>query len=384
MVYVEDASGNVVTSSSLTISLSASGGGTLTGCTNLTAAGGVIDVANCSFTGVVGQAYALIAVSSPLTSGTSGNFSPSGPGPAAQLGFSVSPLAGASGSAFVNQPVVEVQDVSGNLVTTTNTTFSLAASGGTLAGCTNLTTSGGVASVAGCTFSGVVGTAYTLTATPTIGGLAAATSSSFTPSGGGAGTQLVFTVSPTAGASGSAFTLMPVLHVEDAFGNLSNGSTATISLAASGGTLAGCSGLTAVGGIVTSRDVPFTGLVGTSYTLNATSSGLTGASSGVFSPSGAGAAYRVVFSQQPTAGNSGSAFGVEPSWRRSRYLGQPRDKLEPQRSSSVLIHGTYWRGARGLTGVGGIVNVTGCTFTGLVGTSYTLSASSTGLIGAYQ
>ena len=379
VIYVEDAAGNVVTTSYATISLNSSGG-LLTGCSSLTAAGGVINVTGCVFTGVVGQSYNLIAVSAPLTAGTSANFSPSGPGPAAKLAFSVSPMAGASGSLFSIQPVVQVQDVSGNLVSTTNVTFTLTASGGTLTGCANLTTVSGSASVTGCTFSGLVGTPYVLTATPTTGSLSAAGSASFTPSGGGTPTQVLFTRSPTAGASGSVFTVQPILQLEDALGNLSNSATNTISLTASGGTLTGCTGLTASGGIVNVASCTFTGIVGTNYTLNATSTGLTGATSATFSPTGGGAPTKVVFTTSPTAGASGSAFSIQPVLQLQDALGNLSNTAT--NTISLTASGGTLTGCTNLTASGGIVNVANCTFSGLVGTNYTLNATSTGLTGA--
>jgi hypothetical protein len=251
-----------------------------------------VNVANCTFSGLVGTNYTLQATSTGLTGATSATFSPAAAGTATKLVFNTSPTAGASGSTFTAQPVIYVEDAAGNVVTTSTATISLTASGGTLTGCTGLTASGGIVNVTNCSFSGLVGTNYTLNATSS--GLATATSATFSPSSAGPATQLVFTRSPTAGASGSVFTVQPIIKVEDAAGNVVTTSTATISLTASGGTLTGCSGLTAVGGVANVTNCSFAALLGTNYTLNATSSGLATATSATFTPSGVGPETQIV------------------------------------------------------------------------------------------
>ena len=224
-------------------------------------------------------------------------------GPAAQLVFTTSPVAGLGGSAhaFATQPVVAVEDLEGDVVSSFSGTIGLTSSGGTLTACGGLTASSGIVNVSGCTFNGTSGAEYTLTATDS--GLASGTSASFAPtsSSGSSEYKLVFTTSPIAAASGSTFTTQPVVKVESETGTVitGTGSTDTIALtiaSGSGGTLSGCSSLSATGGVVNVGGCTFSGVVGTQYTLSATDSTHTTVNnngpftSASFSPTGAGPA----------------------------------------------------------------------------------------------
>jgi hypothetical protein len=136
------------------------GPGQLTLCTNLTPVAGVVSVENCTFAGSETTSYQLLAsitVNGSSAPGTSGNFSPSLPGPATQLAFTTPPVGGVAGAPLSTQPVVQVQDAYGNLVTTSTAIITLAATGtgAALSGCTNLYATGGVINVTGCVPSGV-------------------------------------------------------------------------------------------------------------------------------------------------------------------------------------------------------------------------------------
>jgi hypothetical protein len=127
-----------------------------------------------------------------------------------------------------------------------------------------------------------------LTATRTSGdSLTPGNSAAFTVNPGTA-TQLVFTTQPGGGTAGNVWSQQPVVTVEDAYGNTKTsgtGSSASITLAIGtnpgGGTLSGTKTMSATNGVAT-----FSGLsinnAGTGYTLTATSSGLTTATSGTF------------------------------------------------------------------------------------------------------
>jgi hypothetical protein len=288
VVTLEDSFGNIATTSSASVSLSISGGQTLTCASNPVSTSN----GSASFSGCSGSAYAtglkLTATSLNLTSATSAVFDITGA--ASQLIFTTQPVAGVSGTAFKTQPVVTVEDASGETVTASTTAITLASitapstPGGILQFCTGLTPYEGVISVQTCTFSGVVGTPYYLVATQ---GSLSATSGVFSPTSAGAPTQLAFSVQPVAGRAGSAFTVQPVVDVEDAGGNVVITSTATISLGTSGGTLSGCSNLSAVAGVVNVNGCVFGGLDTQPYTLTASSSGLTSATTSI-TPSGPG------------------------------------------------------------------------------------------------
>jgi hypothetical protein len=76
------------------------------------------------------------------------------------LGLSVQPVGGTAGSALPTQPVVEVRDQGGNLVTALQyvITASIATGGGTLSGTKTITTVGGVARFTDLAITGVAGT----------------------------------------------------------------------------------------------------------------------------------------------------------------------------------------------------------------------------------
>ncbi|MGC1238378.1 MAG: invasin domain 3-containing protein, partial [Acidimicrobiales bacterium] len=290
VVTLEDSFGNSVTSSSASVTLTISHG-SLGGCgaNPVNASGG-----SASFSGCGGSAYGnglTLSASSPgLSSTTSASFNITNV--ASKLIFTTQPVAGVSGTTLETQPVITVEDVNGNTVTASSTAITLASvnSSGTAAGllqlCTSLTPYEGVVTVQTCNFAGIVGTGYYLLATQ---GSLTATSGVFSPTASGTATKLVFVTEPVAGLAGSAFTTQPVVDIEDSGGNVT-GSSATITLGTSGGTLSSCSNLTAVQGVTEVTSCAFGGLDTVQYTMTATASGLSSATSTSFTPSGPGPA----------------------------------------------------------------------------------------------
>ena len=98
----------------------------------------------------------------------------------------------------------------------------------------------------------------------------------------GAATQLAFTTQPGGGANAAAWTAQPAVAIEDAGGNVVTTATNSITLAIGtnpGGTLACTTNpLAATAGTSTFAGCKITGKTGT-YTLTATATGLTGATS---------------------------------------------------------------------------------------------------------
>jgi hypothetical protein len=131
-----------------------------------------------------------------------------------------------------------------------------------------------------------VGT-YTLVASSP--NLASATSASFTIAAGPA-TKLGFTSQPAAGASSQVFPIQPVVAIQDAGGNtVATGAFATASVTLSLGSNPGGGTLTCTGGLVKAAVAgvaAFSGCsinnAGSGYTLVATASGLTSATSTAF------------------------------------------------------------------------------------------------------
>ena len=291
-VSVEDSGGNVVTGNTSAVTLaigSQPGTGATLGCAAdpVSASAGGASFAGCKITGKAGS-YTLTATDGSLTPATS---SPLGitAGPAAQLGFTTQPGGGANGAAWSAQPAVAVEDSSGNVVTgnTSSVTLAIASqpgSGATLSCKSNpVSASAGVASFAGCKITGKAGS-YTLKATAR--NLTSATSSTFTVTAGPA-TRLVFTAQPGGGASGAAWSAQPAVAVEDSSGNVVTGSTSPVTLAIAsqpgGGATLGCTAnpVTTSAGLAAFAGCKITGRSG-SYTVKATSSGLTSATSSSF------------------------------------------------------------------------------------------------------
>ena len=195
-----------------------------------------------------------------------------------QLVFTTSPSNSYGGQAFTpNQPVVKIEDSSGNVVTTDNTAITLAIGtnpgGGTLSGCT-ATTVNGEADFSGCQID-KAGNGYTLTATDATDGLTTPSAPSnpfnITP---GPAAQLVFTTSPGTSVAGDPLTPQPVVAIEDAGGNVTTMNTGTVSLGIGtnpgGGAITGCT-QSVSGGIVTFANCSVSP-AGNGYTLKATDS----------------------------------------------------------------------------------------------------------------
>ena len=174
--------------------------------------------------------------------------------------------------------------VTGSTSSVTLAIASQPGSGATLSCTANpVTASAGVAAFAGCKITGKAGS-YTLKATSS--GLTSATSSTFAVTAGAAA-KLAFTTQPGGGASGASLGTQPAVSVEDSGGNVVTGSTSSVTLAiasqpGSGATLS-CTAnpVTASAGVAAFAGCKITGKAG-SYTLKATSSGLTSATSAAF------------------------------------------------------------------------------------------------------
>jgi hypothetical protein len=206
---------------------------------------------------------------------------------ATALGFAQQPTSASAGAAISPAVKVEIRDQFGARVTGATNSVSLSIGnnpgGGTLSGTTTVAAVSGVATFPGLSINNP-GTGYTLTASSS--GLSGATSSGFNITGAApVATALGFVQQPT--NSGAGATITPAIEVEirDQFGARLTGATNSVSLSIGnnpgGGTLSGTTTVAAVSGVAT-----FPGLSinnpGTGYTLTASSSGLSGATSSGF------------------------------------------------------------------------------------------------------
>jgi hypothetical protein len=260
---------------------------------------------------VVGIGYTLRASSGALTTGDTAGFDITA-GTPTQLVFNPSPSDSTGGVAFPTQPVVEVQDAGGYVVTnyTGSITLTIATNpgSGTLAGTTIVPVSNGKASFSGLSID-KPGTGYTLQASS---GALTRTSTVFNITVGSVA-KLVFNPSPSNAQAGSTFPTQPKVEAQDAGGNLvtSFNGTVTLTIASNpgGGTLSGTATATAAGGVAT-----FIGLSidksGAGYTLLA-SGGSAAGTSAAFTIA-AGTPTKLVFTNSPGDTRAGVAFTNQP------------------------------------------------------------------------
>jgi hypothetical protein len=300
LVAVEDANGNLVTTSNAVISLSSSPTG-VSGVTTQTASGGIATFTGLMFSAV--NTYTLNATSASLQSASSLPIEISSSGPATKLVFTPQPPSTGTAGTPIGNVVVTVEDMNGNTVTGSTASITISSLPSGVSGVLTMNATAGVATFTGLEFTAA--TTYTLTAMST--GLTSATSTPITISAGPA-TKLVFTTEPPATGTVNTAIGNVVVQVQDTDGNLVTTSNASVTIASNPAGVSGTLTVTASGGVAT-----FTGLTfsaANTYTLMATSSPLSPTTSTpIVISSGGGGATQLAFSAQPTTGTAGTAIG---------------------------------------------------------------------------
>ncbi len=377
VVKVEDSAGNVVSTSSASITASSSAGSTIGGTTSLAASSGVATFTNLTLAGTAGTNYTLTFAASGLTSATSSSVTVTF-GTATKLAITTQPVGGACGATLATEPVVQVQDAQGNLVTSSSATVTVTSSAGsTIGGTTSLAASSGVATFTNLTLAGTAGTNYTLTFAAS--GLTSATSSNVTVTVGAA-TKGVITTQPAGAVNGVALTTQPVVRLQDAGGNnvSTSGVNVVATVASGSGALSGTTTVqTNTSGIATFTNLVVTGTVG-SYTLTFTPTSLTAATSNAFTLT-AGAAAKCTLTTQPGGAVDGLALSTAPVVQLQDASGNSVS------SASVNVVATIASGSGTLSGTTTVsTNASGqATFSNLIVTgtvgSYTLTFTPTSL-----
>ena len=320
--------------------------------------------------------FTLTASSTGLTSATTSSFALTA-GVASKLAVTTQPSTTvANAVALAAQPVLTVQDASGNTVTTSSAPIilSVASGSGALACTTNpVNASSGIATFAGCALTGTVGN-YTLTATSTA--LTSATTNTVTLTVGAA-SKLAFTTQPIASATANAnFTTQPVVTVQDSGGNKVT-STASITLTASTGTFSCTTNpLSAVAGVATFAGCKDSVSNATFFTTNYLTAASTGLTSATTTTTGAN---QLVITVQPVAAINGTAFTTQPVVA----VADARGNVITSATNAVTLAAVPGGAAltcttNPVTAVAGIATFAGCTFTGAVGPS-SFTARATGL-----
>jgi|GEM_PF-3405876 len=245
--------------------------------------------------------WLLLSASALLIGSCTDSTSP-GPLPA-KLAFLVQPQATGAGIP-INPPIeVALQDASGQTLTTSNGTVTLALGANPgharLAGSTSVKALNGVATFRGLSL-GVSDTGYTLTASSQ--GVPMETSDTFSIIPGPAA-RLAFGTQPASGTAGDPINPAVTVRILDAFGNPLTTSTLVVALTlvgTPGAILSGTTSVMAVNGTATFSDLSVQ-QAGVLYTLAATSTGVPSVSSNTFNILPASPA-RLVFSVEPAPG----------------------------------------------------------------------------------
>ncbi len=382
-VTAQDAQGNTATqfSGNVTVGLgTGGGGGTLSGSTTIVAVGGVATFTNLSID-KVGTGYTLTAGATGLGPATSAAFAITA-GAASQLVFTVQPTSTTAGAAITPAVQVTAQDAQGNTATgfTGNVTAAIGTnpSGGTLSGTTTVAAVSGVA-----TFSTLsidkIGTGYTLSAGAS--GLPPVSSAPFNIAAGAAA-RVVFSVQPSNATAGSAITPAVQVTALDGQGNTATAFTGTVTLAIgtnpSGGILSGTTSVAAVSGVATFANLSIN-KGGSGYTLAASATAVTGATSTAFTIT-PGAATQLVFTVQPS--NTAASASITPAVQVTAEDGF--GNTDPTFTGTVTVALGTNPGGGTLSGSATVPAASGvATFTGLSidksGVGYTLTAAATGL-----
>ena len=387
-VSLRDANGLVVTASSAIVTLGIRtnpASGTLTGGTSVAAVNGV-----ATFTGLsinnAGVGYVLEATSTSLPPLGSASFSilpAQQGGTPTTLAFVQQPTTVATGASITPAVTVAVRDANGNTVTSFTGSVTLAIGtnpgGATLSGSTTAPAVAGVATFSSLQFS-APGAGYTLIASS--GSLAAATSVAFNVVGAGAPTQLAFAVQPSATTASSVVSPAVQVAIRDAAGNVVTSASGTVTIAIGtnpgGGTLAGTVSAAAINGVATFNNLSIS-TAGVGYTLTATSTGLTSATSVAFDIT-ATSPQTLVFTSAPANTTAGSAFAPTIVVTAKDALGNVATGFT---GAVTLAFGTN-PGTATLSGTTTVTAVAGvATFSGITiakaAAGYTLTATATGI-----
>ncbi len=315
VLQIRDAYGNAVPTLgiSVTASIASGPGGTLTNAVATTDAAGAATFTGLTLSGTAGDYTLSFVTGTGLPPVVSNTVSLSAGG-GSKLGVLTQPAASAvNGAVFTTQPVIQLQDGSGNPVNTAgvSVTASLASGGGSLGGTTTVTTNGsGQASFTNLSITGLVGDRTLLFAA---GGYTGVTSSAITLTAGPA-TQIAVNAGNTQTAvAGTTLPTPPSVIVRDASSNVVSNVSVTFAVASGGGSLTGGSATTNASGIATVGSWTL-GTTAGANTLTATSTGLSG-SPVTFTATGiAGTATQIAVS----AGNGqnatvGTAVATPPS-----------------------------------------------------------------------
>jgi hypothetical protein len=334
IVTFQDAYGNTVSSTcQVTLSLT-SGTGTLLGTMTKTAVAGVADFAGLNLrinTTAGGSGYVLTATPggacAAYATGASNAFTITLAGVPYSLVLATTPSTSALNEVWTTQPVVQVLDVDGNLVTSDNSTVvtvtkAAGPAGGILNGPVSVQVTNGVATFTGLSIAsnapGDAGT-YTLDFDATHPDVAAFTSVTHPltiTANGMVADRLLFQTQPASTSMNATLSSFQV-KVVDANGYLCTACSNSITISyyygsPSTGVMNGTAVRAAVGGIATFTGISFT--TAGSKQIDAVAAGVTTAYSNIFSITSYGTGSKLAFTTQPSRGGAAgvNAWDTQP------------------------------------------------------------------------
>jgi len=388
-VQLLDAFNNPVNQSGVVVTAAlATGSGSLTNATMSTDASGLATFSGLAINGVVGSYTLKFTTTSPsLTSPNSNSISLSA-GAASKLGFFTQPVATTGGVAIPATVQVEIEDASGNRVTSASATIQMALGtnpkNGHLTGTTSAGTASGVASFSNLVIDSAA-TGYTLSATG--GGFTGATSSAFNV-GIGSATKLGFRIQPANTGGGATMATVQV-EIRDAGGNRVTSGSRNVSLTLStnpnNGTLSGTiNNVASSAGLANFTDLSIDSAA-SGYVLQATAAGgppLTSANSNSFNIF-VGPAARLIYLVEPADPQSDGVTVTPPVQVEVADLGGNRVTSS---NATIAIDfgnnpgGSPLGGTVSKQATAGLVSFDDLVITG-AGSGYTLIATSSGLTG---
>jgi uncharacterized protein YjdB len=383
-IQLRDGGGNAVSQPGTTITASVAsgpGGATLLGTgTATTNAAGLATFSGLGLSGTAGT-YTIRFAATGLPNVTSGNVI-LGPGAPTQLVIQAQPAGAVNGIALATQPAIVVRDAQNNAVGAgVSVTASLNGGGAALFGSTAASTnSSGVATFSGLGLNGTVGN-YSLTFAAS--GAPNVTSSGFALTAGAASKLSLSTPPTSTVASGTALATPPSVQLQDAGSNPVSqaGVNVSVTLTPAGATLTGATTVTTnASGVATFTGLGITGTAG-NYTLQLSSAGFTGTSSGTISVTPGAAASLVMVTQPPATAASGSAFSTAPQVRLRDASGNNVSTAGVSITAAVTGGGATLAGsASAVTNASGVATFTGLGIDG--GGTFTITFSSIGLTSA--
>jgi hypothetical protein len=330
VVKVVDSAGNVVADNTSPVTVSSSAGGTLGTTKTKAAVAGVATFSGVQLSGLIGD-YTLTYSSGSLTADTQSLTLTYGA--ATKLAVYTQPLATTNRATFSVQPVIEVQDSSGNRVadSTAEVTVSTTA-GATVSGDTSVAATAGRATFIDL---GIYGTAGTRALTFASGSLAT-TASNVTFTHGAA--DHITVTAPSALVNGVVPTSRPYATIQDQDGNTvltGSGSGMTVTFSSSTATLYGDLEVVAIEGVATlGNDFCVAATVGSRSLKADTTSPLTVTGTGSITVQ-EGAAHHLVITQAASSNvASGAEFGTQP---KLRFVDLGNNNITATTSASIAV-----------------------------------------------